>query len=315
MRIPVCLSSDKHYVQHLSVTMASILANKAPTETLVFYILESGFTEKDYQTINALKGIHDFEVHYFPVQHKILEVFPISKKDLVTIATYFRLFIPELIPHEDRIIYLDCDIVVRHALGELYNMDFRDNYLLGVRDIDSRGNNRRMKTKRYVNAGVLLMNCKKMRQDDIYQRFIDFILTEKERIQWHDQDVIAATLDGHVGYIDSKWNGQIGRLPKDMRFSRLNETYILHYIGATKPWLPYQDAHFIEEYFKYLRLTPFANYEADYRQKRSYWRCWQYLKAMGACVFSKKTSPLRTYNTFRFLGIPIRCKRKQRRKQ
>ena len=45
------------------------------------------------------------------------------KGDYISLATYYRLLIPELIPNEDRILYLDCDIIVRKSLSDLYNRD------------------------------------------------------------------------------------------------------------------------------------------------------------------------------------------------
>lgn len=311
MIIPICLASDRNYVQHLSVTMASILKNKAPEDAIRFYILENTFTESDRLTLGQLRSIADFEIEYVQVQDKILEIFPISKKDLVTIESYFRLFIPELIPQEDRIIYLDCDIVVRHSLAELYVINPGNNYVLGVRDIDSRGNSKRMKVKRYINAGVMVMNSKKMRKDGIYEKFIEFILNNKEQILWHDQDVIAGVLQGYTGYISPVWNGQIGRLPVNMTFSRLHDAHILHYIGERKPWLPYKDSTFTEEYFKYLRLTPFAGFEEKFQKHRFLWRFMQIPITLAGFVFSKNTSQLRIYNTFRIFGIPIKRKRKK----
>ncbi|MCM1129608.1 MAG: glycosyltransferase family 8 protein [Oxalobacter formigenes] len=313
MSIAVSLASDRNYIQHLAVTLASILYNKAESDTFCFYILGNDFTEEDREKINQLKSIADFSIEYLPVKEKIINSFPISPDDLVTIETYFRLFIPDLIPKEDKVIYLDCDIVVRHSLAELYGMDCGDDYILGVRDIDSRGNRRRMGTKRYVNAGVLLMNSKKMREDRITEKFIDYILNNKSKIVWHDQDVIAGALNDRVRYISSLWNGQLSRFPKDMRFSRLHDAHILHFIGERKPWLPYKNSAFTEEYFKYLRLTPFAGFEENWRKHRLLWQAGKAILWGGELIFRKRTSPQRTYNTFRILGISFKKKKRSRR--
>ncbi|MCM1512669.1 MAG: glycosyltransferase family 8 protein [Oxalobacter formigenes] len=314
MNIPICLASDRNYIQHLSVTLASILYNKAEADLFRFYILGNDFTEEDQKKINQLKLIADFDIEYIPVREKFVNLFPITPTDRITIDAYYRLFIPDLIPGEDKVIYLDCDIVVLHSLAELYDMDIGNDYILGVRDIDSHGNRRRMGTKRYINSGVLLMNSKKMREDRIVNRFIDYILKNKARIVWHDQDVIAGALDGFVRYISPVWNGQIGRLPQDMRFSRLHEAHVLHYIGDRKPWLPYKNSAFTEEYFKYLRLTPFAGFEKTWQRHRLLWKALRGIAFLSGLVFQKKTSRLRTYNLFRILGISFRKKRKRSRR-
>ncbi|MCL1886853.1 MAG: glycosyltransferase family 8 protein [Betaproteobacteria bacterium] len=312
MTISICLASDRNYLQHLSVTMASILKNKAPTDSIRFYILGNAFTESDQQILHQLRSIADFEMEYIPIKDKTLEIFPLSKKDRITIEAYFRLFIPELIPNEDRIIYLDCDIIVRNSLAELYSMNLENNYVLGVRDIDSRGNAKRLGTKRYINSGVLLMNSRKMREDGIHEKFIRYTLDNRNHIVWHDQDVIAAVLQGHIGYISPVWNGQIGRLPDNMKFSRLHDAHILHYIGDKKPWLPYKNSTFADEYFKYLKLTPFADFEKTYRKHRFLWQLSRIPVTLTNLIFLKKTSQLRSYRTFRIFGIPFKQKRKKK---
>ena len=294
--------------------MASILYNKAESDAFCFYILGNDFTEEDRRKIDQLKSISDFSIKYLPVKEKIVSAFPISPDDLVTIETYFRLFIPELIPEEDKVIYLDCDIVVRHSLAGFYALEPGEDYILGVRDIDSRGNRRRMGTKRYVNAGVLLMNSRKMREDRIVDRFIDYILNNKAKIVWHDQDVIAGALNERVRYVSSVWNGQLSRFPKDMRFSRLHDAHVLHFIGERKPWLPYKNSAFTEEYFTYLRLTPFADFEKTWRKHRLVWQAGRGIAFLSELIFQKRTSPRRTYNTFRILGISFRKKRKRGRR-
>ncbi|MBR3627658.1 MAG: hypothetical protein IKN42_02285 [Elusimicrobia bacterium] len=39
MRINICLISDENFIQHLAVTMASILSNAGIDDDLYFYIL------------------------------------------------------------------------------------------------------------------------------------------------------------------------------------------------------------------------------------------------------------------------------------
>lgn len=314
MHIPICLASDRNYIQHLAVTMASILYNKAESDSFSFYILGNDFTEEDRRKIDQLKSIADFYIEYLPIKEKIINSFPISPKDRITIEAYYRLFIPELIPREDKVIYLDCDIVVRHSLADFYALEPGEDYILGVRDIDSRGNRRRMGTKRYINSGVLLMNSVKMREDRIVDKFIDYILKNKAKIVWHDQDVIAGALNDRVRYVLSVWNGQLSRFPKDMRFSRLHDAHVLHFIGERKPWRPYENSAFTEEYFKYLRLTPFADFEKTWQKHRLLWKAGRGIAFLSELVFRKRTSPRRTYNTFRILGVSFKKKRKRSRK-
>ncbi|MDL2285007.1 glycosyltransferase family 8 protein [Oxalobacter sp. OttesenSCG-928-P03] len=309
--MPVCLSSDRNYLKPLASTMASILSNKLETDSIRFYILENTFTESDRQLLEQLKTIADFEIEYVNVKDKILQYVSITEKDHVSIETYFRLFIPELIPNEDKIIYLDCDIIVESSLSGLYAMEPGDSYILGVRDLDARRNIKRLGSRRYINAGVLLMNSKKMRDDHIIDQFVDCIINDREKLEMHDQDVIAIVLGEHLQYIPSSWNGQIARMPVKEEFSRLNEANILHYVGHRKPWLPNKRAKFRKNYFRYQRMTPFASTEQKYHIHRFFWHLSKLPSNILKLLYSKTNSRQGTYRYVRILGF-IRYKKKRK---
>ncbi|MDR1311343.1 MAG: glycosyltransferase family 8 protein [Burkholderiaceae bacterium] len=312
--IPICFASDKNYLQHLAVAIASILANKAESDALRFYILENTFTDADRDALNQLKAIADFEIHYLPVKGRLLELCPVKIDNAhqhISIETYFRLFIPELIPNENKIIYLDCDVVVLCSLAELYTMDFGNHCVLGVRDIDSRINAKRMRTRRYINAGVLLMNSKRMREKSAYQQFADYIANHRETIRWHDQDVLVAVLDGHIGYVSDAWNAQI-TFEKKIRFSK--PPRIVHYVGSHKPWKPAGvNRPYADAYFRYLALTPYKDVPKP-SVKRSVFSVFRrrvktFLNPLTSLFFSRKRSAGGTYNAFRILGFRFKRRR------
>lgn len=315
MIIPVCLASNRNYLKPLTSTMASILFNKLESDEIRFYILENDFHKEDYALIEQLKSIAPFEVRYLNVKDKVLQFVNITEKDHISIESYFRLFIPELIPEEDKIIYLDCDIIVQNSLSELYNIPLITNgikhYVAGVRDLDARRNILRLKTKRYINAGVLLIDSLSMREDKIFHRLVDVLRNETHRLEMHDQDVVAIVLGDTMKYIPDKWNGQIARLPVKEAVSRLHQANILHYVGHKKPWLPNKRAKFIDNYFKYQRLTPFANTESQYHLKRFFWHLSKLPSNLLKLIYSKTNSK---QGTFRYISILGFLKFKKKRK-
>ena len=314
MIIPVCLASDRNYVQHLSVTMASILKNKAESDVIRFYIMENTFIDEDRQKLEQLKSIADFEIEFINFNSFPIDRFPFRDRDRITVETYFRLFIPDLLPHEDKVIYLDCDIVVKHSLAELYEIEPADTYILGVRDGQAPMHKLRLGTQRYINGGVLLVNCKKMREDEITHKFIDCIVSDHDRIELHDQDVLSIVLDENIRYLPWYWNGQVTRYLPGVKYSLINEdvyipyyrdAYILHYIGSYKPWLPWKETILTGEYFKYLRLTPFAYFEKIYRKKRVLFYFFKapYLKLRRLRYFEQ--SECGEILTYYYFGFPI----------
>lgn len=97
-----------------------------------------------------------------------------------TIGTLFRLKIPEVMPETiDRVIYLDCDLIVHLNVSELWNLDM-DTYALAA-CIDAAVESdkgfypwmkkiKETEGRHYFNAGVMVMNLKRIRaMGDFFQ--------------------------------------------------------------------------------------------------------------------------------------------------
>lgn len=166
MRINVCLASDDNYIKYDGVVIASILTNAKNDDDLYFYIIGDSVSEENKQKILSLKSIKKCSIDFVEFDKNIFNPYLKASTNsyIKTITTYFRLKTADLLPDIDKILYLDCDIVVNTSLSELFDMDFEENYAAGVIDIGNFRKVKRPKLKEnaiYTNAGVLLMNLKK----------------------------------------------------------------------------------------------------------------------------------------------------------
>ncbi len=302
----------------MTVALASILRNRSPDDSFRVYVLESGISDENKKKINELKQICDFSITFVEpkINPSIIEKLPLRKNDRLSIAAYYRVFIPELI-NEEKVIYLDCDIVVLSSLSELYNIDCGDYYLLGVRDIDSKEHAERLSIRNYINSGVLVFNCKKIREDNASEYLSDWISKNIESVRFHDQDILSGAFSEKILYIPDKWNVQLSRSGqiKTRRFMRLKDKRILHYISKDKPWLPeYYANPYVGEYFVNLRCTPFREFENEYEKKvakiRFKDRLLSILLAIISPFFSKKRSRYGVYNEYRVLFFSFKRPRK-----
>lgn len=114
----------------------------------------------------------------------------------LTVETYYRLFISDILPSDiDKVLWLDCDIIVAGDLKELWNEGISDSAVGVVPDFEN--NNVRVMNRLkydaaygYFNAGVLLINLKYWRRENIIPIFTNYISDHYENLYYHDQDVL-----------------------------------------------------------------------------------------------------------------------------
>ena len=117
---------------------------------------------------------------------------------------YFRLLAPVFI-NSDRLIHLDGDTLTFSDLNEMYNLDFNDNYILGIYDILADGvDYLGLKSKIYICAGTLLLNLKKLREDNKIVEIMNLTNSNKE-LKNVDQTVFNYVLHPKIGRLSSKY--------------------------------------------------------------------------------------------------------------
>lgn len=259
-KINICLSSDNNYAQHLAVTIASILKNKKEADEFSFLILDGDISDEHKAKISSLKSIHDFDIEFVKVDNSLFANCPIQDWTHLSIVTYYRLVLPVIKPEWDKIIYLDCDIVVRDSLQDLFNLDISGKYFASVKDISAAKHAKRLGLKTYCNTGVMLIDAKKWREDNITEKLFNWIEINNEKIVLHDQDILNAALENNIEYLDDKWNTLYLTRALDENMEKWSSATIIHYIDKKKPWLWYNSDIFSKEYRTYLKLTPYKNY-------------------------------------------------------
>lgn len=321
--IAISISSDNNYVQHMGATMASILKTKNQDEFIKFYIIDGGIDEENKTKLKSFENKYSCSVSFVTPDNEKLKNCMIFKGDHLSIATYNRLLIPELIPEENRVIYLDCDIIVRKSLAELYNKDFENNLVIGIEDIACINHSKRLHLEKYINGGVILFNSKQMREEKSVEKIFNWIENNKNIIDCHDQDIINAALAGRIKYIEDIYDAQVLR-EGNSRFDNIPDPVILHFIGPKKPWTiykPLNTTHWGKEYFKALKDTPWEGFIKEYRLKSIlclplnifYPTGWT--KSLVRNIFSIKNTGLKDKKIITIFGIQFKIKRVKRVKK
>ncbi len=240
--IPVLFCLNKSYIQHLIVLLTSILENNKGI-FFDFYIFSTDFSDSEKELLNNVqKKYENCAFNHQTVAKKTLKNFKIVDKERqdISLETYYRYLAPQLITKYDKLLYLDTDTIVDGDLTPLWETDLEDCYFGGVPErclYQKRYVFDKLKFSRddlYINAGMLLMNLKKMREDN----FVDLFLKAGPKllpfITYSGQDIVNILAKGHIKQIECIYNmtpAHIMDLP-----GKKHQAVIVHYTGKFKPW-------------------------------------------------------------------------------
>jgi lipopolysaccharide biosynthesis glycosyltransferase len=298
--IVVVLAADNNYAMPLAVTIRSVIENLKGKCNIIFYVIDGGITDINKQKILKSLSPEKCEVRFIQISDALIEEIaeahkPMdseginTKAEYVSIASFYRLLIPELIPeHFKKVIYLDCDLAIEGNLEELWQADLGDNYVLAVRDtwipsissptgklnyqelgIDS--------DAPYFNAGVLVIDLEKWRADRFSTKAIEYFSKNLEHIGWYDQGLLNALLIGQWGQLDPRWNfnatsyydydsggylsweNSKSFLARDAYDRLITFPYIVHFVSNKKPWTS-RHCPRKQAFFKYVDLTEWSGW-------------------------------------------------------
>lgn len=269
--IPVVMATDNHY-EPLVVSLTSLAENAGQDTFYDVYILTDSSFAQDCE--NAIKRyLGNYAGRCSLIFKNVGTIFDDALLSIphTTRPTYFRLAVPDLLD-EDQCIYLDTDTIVMSDLKALFYTPLHDCYVAGVWhpgvvlfDWEStiRKNAKVPDAGQYINAGVLVMNLKSLRRDNMVKRFLELI---PQNMPSQDQDILNHACYGKIAFIPLKYN-VITKLAdrglEDYKNSyseaelkeAWNKPCIIHYADQYKPWNS-KDCVFMEQWWSFCRKSP-----------------------------------------------------------
>ncbi|HEX3045268.1 MAG TPA: glycosyltransferase [Bacillota bacterium] len=274
--IKVISASDDTYAQHLGVTFTSLLENSSVKAGIDLFVIDGGISDGNKERLRLCLSKYGCSLRFLTVDPKLYEKFGASPSNSPT--TYFRIFIPELLELSvTKVIYLDCDIVVKGDIVKLWEFDVSQYLIAAVEDagiencgkfgMDIKSSLGLARTTKYFNAGVLVMNLTRWRQERIPEKVSDYLIQNSKKTAFADQDGLNVVLANQWLSLPNEWNQQVAvfefmnqiKMRKDMAIA-IQNPLIIHYTKGSKPWHYMNDHPFKKEYYRYLNLTPWKGF-------------------------------------------------------
>ena len=276
--IPIFFTIDDSYAPFLAVALNSAIKNSDPQRNYKAVVLYQDLGADNISRLQALQT-ENFKIELMPIRANMEALDDrMSNRlrcDYFTLTIYFRLFIPSMFPQYDKGIYIDSDVVLTDDIAKLFDIDIGENYIgacndLSIADIPplvaytekAVGVN----AKEYINSGVLLMNLKKMRDDDLEGHFLALLNKYHFDSIAPDQDYLNAMCNGKIYYLEDKWD----TMPNDAK-PMLTETSLIHYNLFSKPWC-YDGIQYEEQFWNYAQDCGFIDeirkFKASYTEDK-----------------------------------------------
>lgn len=288
MDIVAC--TDRWFVMPTGVMILSVCINNPDVDIIFHVVVNSDVTDQDKLELENIVSVYSGKsIRFYSFKENFLsETFPSGEnKYNITETTYFRLYIGELLPKTiDKVLYLDGDIIVRHSLLPLWSESLEGCPLAAVCDgyegeIEFYNRLKYPPYLGYFNAGVLLINLKYWRENQVIKLFKDYMDGNFERIKFHDQDVLNAVFSEKKRRLPILFNLQDKFLYKEPKYDywkyeeevleARKDPVVVHFTGC-KPWEKFQiyPHPYRSLFYKYQDLTIWKGVIYDRRPKTNW---------------------------------------------
>ena len=244
MSCPLVLACDEAYAMQLATTIRSIADVNRNAWPLDVHVLSDGFSERMRKKVLHSLPNGSALIHWVQVDLGLFREF--STINYISKMTYARFLIPHVFPEiSSRVLYLDADLLVLDDLGPLWETDLGGAVLGAVMDY---GLNLKLKqdepaleevprVRDYFNAGVLLIDLKRWRKEQISQKALEY-LNRNPRSPFSDQDALNVACDGLWKKLETRWNFQEHYKIKISEMGPDERPGIVHFVTSLKPWNP-----------------------------------------------------------------------------
>lgn len=268
----ICFTIDHNYVDHCAVVLMSAAKNNKDTD-VHFHIVSQDLTADDEQTLERISTGEGCKASFYKVPDALLEAYQLRwGKKRLSMSVYFRCVLASVLPSSvEKVIYMDCDVVVVDSLQALWECKLDNLAVAGVQDLVHTPDEyfdrlQYDKSYGYFNGGVLVLNLAYWRKNDVENRCKQYFREHRDRIVRNDQDIMNAVLYKEKLMVDLRWNVQadfylakhyLQSADRKTCIKVISDPAIIHFSYRKKPWLYNCDHPMRGHFFHYQQFTPY----------------------------------------------------------
>tara|TARA_R110000751_G_scaffold131275_1_gene233436 strand:+ start:21870 stop:22781 length:912 start_codon:yes stop_codon:yes gene_type:complete len=236
----IVVAIDNNVVAPLCVLLNSLRIQN-PHSAFKIHVLQSDLSAHNRQTLldhaaNLKLPINMVNVDAEP----LVRVFGRMNSGHVSHVSLFRCMIGSLLDETiTKVLYLDIDTLVLGSIVPIFNIDLGGNIVAVVREEQTYLAEFGVKPQDYFNTGVMLIDLKKWRSENVEARLMEILNRYPEKLQWWDQSALNIALKGKTLSMNRRYN-YIESRPKTGE--KIIIPTILHFAGSCKPWIE-PDSH------------------------------------------------------------------------
>lgn len=277
---------DNNYCRCTASSIVSFFQNN-PNKNFTFHLLTETLSKENQKSFEILAKSLQTNIIIYEINISFMEKLNLPITSSWTLPMYFRFILPFILSTENKLIYIDSDIICLNNAQELFDLELTgENIIEAVAehpssDILERCHSLDLINHKYFNSGVLIINIPKWNKYNVFSKLISHLKKTPEKFTYPDQDALNLILSNKVQYIDEKYNF-LNYIYRDLNKNNINFSNIilLHFAIHPKPWnIAWYLSPNCNKFNKYLYksyedLTPWKNtpltYPNHYKEMKRY---------------------------------------------
>lgn len=251
MKFDIVINTDDKFLQHAMAMLCSLYENNKK-HNIVVHVLQKSLSAKSREYLTKLSIKYNNSIIYYDVDESQLQGVQFRKNRPLSMAAYYRLLLSSVLPYNiNKVLYLDCDIIIVRDIEEIFNIEI-DDYALAA-SIDTLPYSQQHRLQLHMEAdertfcsGVMLVNLKYWRDNNVEPYLLEYAKRYRKVVYLHDQDVLNYAFKKHWFLLPPKWNriaNEIKPKPyihyKDFDVKEYMCNPMLYHFASVhvKPWL------------------------------------------------------------------------------